>query len=115
MEERLKSLHPKNALKEVKAKVDGIFLEESSSTYNGAADLFIMNNRFDKSEANVQYRLDSIAKNGAGFFERNLEVLTFKHCYAYTSSKELNKVFPIIKSAMAFLTHMGNAVNKNFK
>jgi hypothetical protein len=73
-----------------------------------------MNNRFDKSESSPKYRRDAIAKNGAGFFERNLEVLALKHCFSYTSAKELNKVFPVIKASMAFLTNMGNSVNKEF-
>lgn len=115
LKERLKRFNPKTALGEIKAKVDGIFMEEDANSYSGAQALFEMNNRFDKSEGNIQYRIDSIAKNGAGFFERNLEVLAFKHCFAYNSARELNKVFPIIKASMAFLSNMGNAVNKDFE
>jgi hypothetical protein len=73
-----------------------------------------MNNRFDRSEGDVQYRIDSIEKNGAGYFERNLEVLAFKHCYSYISAKEINKVFPTIKAASAYLSYAGNTVNDTF-
>jgi hypothetical protein len=74
-----------------------------------------MNNKFDRSESSVQYRTDAIAKNGAGYFERNLEMLAFKHSYSYISAKELNKVFPVMRAAMTYLSAAGNTVNKTFK
>jgi len=90
-------------------------MEEDAESYKNATGLFEMNNKFDKSEGSVDYRIDSITKLGAGHFERNLEVLAFKHCYAYTSAKELNKVFPTIKAAMSFLSNAGNTVNETFE
>jgi len=100
---------------DIRAKVDGLFMEEYADIYNNSSALFSMNNRFDRSEGDIEYRKDAINKNGAGYFERNLEVLAFKHCYSYISAKELNNVFPIIKSAMGFLVNAGNAVNKTFE
>ena len=115
LKERLDRFHPKKALARIRAEVDGLFMEEDAESYKNATGLFEMNNKFDKSEGSVDYRIDSITKHGAGYFERNLEVLAFKHCYAYTSAKELNKVFPTIKAAMSFLSNAGNTVNETFE
>lgn len=114
LKERLKRMTPSNAIAEIKARVDGMFLEEDERSWNNAEELFKVNNRFNRSEKDIDYRLKAIEKNGAGYFERNLEVLTMKHCFAYSSAKELNKVFPIIKASMAYLSAAGNTVNKTF-
>jgi hypothetical protein len=74
-----------------------------------------MNNMFDRTEDSLKYRLDSIKEKGAAYFEHNLEMLAFKHTYAYESAKELRKVFPMMKAAMAYLANMGIGVNKEFK
>jgi len=42
-------------------------------------------------------------------------MLCFKHTYAYESAKQFNKVFPMMKAAMAFLTAAGTTTNKNFE
>jgi len=92
LKERLRRFNPKNALSEMKAAVEGIFTEDEEE-YKNAERLFTMTNRFSRSEVGrnlygkIKYRVDSIAEKGAGFFERNLEVLAFKHTYAYESAK----------------------------
>lgn len=111
--ERLKTFQPKKVIEEMQAKVNGIFVEDADA-YKDAEYLFNINNRFDRTENNLEERLEAIEKNGAGYFERNLEMLAFKHTFAYESSKELNKVLPIMKSAMAYLAYAGNSVNQNF-
>lgn len=115
LKERLSRFHSKTALSRIRAEVDGLFMEEDAEYYKNSQSLFDMNNRFDRSEGDIQYRLDSISKNGAGYFERNLEVLAFKHCYSYISAKELKKVFPTMKAAMVYLSHAGNTVNETFE
>ena len=114
LKDRLKRFNPKTAMNDIAASVNGLFMEENVDEYQNGEFLFQMNNRFDRSEGSPQYRIDSITKNGAGYFERNLEMLAFKHSYAYISSKELNKVFPIMKAAMTYLSAAGNTVNKTF-
>jgi len=101
-------------MNDIAASVNGLFMEEDVDKYQNGEFLFQMNNRFDRSEGSPQYRIESITKKGAGYFERNLETLAFKHSYAYISSKELNKVFPIMKAAMTYLSAAGNTVNKTF-
>jgi hypothetical protein len=86
LKERLKRFNPKNALAEMRSAVEGIF-EEDNDEYKNAEFLFTMNNRFDRTEGKIKARLEAIDKKGAGFFERNLEVLAFKHTYAYESAK----------------------------
>lgn len=112
--ERFRRFNPKNALAEMRAAVEGIF-DENDDSYKSSEFLFTMNNMFDRTEGKIKNRLDAIEKNGAGFFERNLEVLAFKHTYAYESAKQLNEVFPMMKAAMGFLANAGNTVNDNFK
>lgn len=114
MKERLKKFTPKKALQDMRSAVEGIF-EEDADDYKNAEFLFTMNNRFDRTEGKIKARLDAITKNGAGYFERNLEVLAFKHTYAYESAKQLNEVFPMMKAAMGFLANAGNTVNSTFK
>lgn len=116
LKERLSRFMPKNALAELKAQVEGIFVDDLGATFENSSQLFEMNNRFDRTESNhMEERLKAISINGAGFFERNLEQLTFNHTYAYLSAKELNKVFPLMKASLGFLQSMGNSVNKTFK
>lgn len=112
--QRLREFNPKNALAKMKASVEGIFVEDED-TYNNAEFLFNISNRFDQTEGNIKKRIESIEKLGEGFFEHNLEMLCFKHTYAYESAKQLNKVFPMMKAAMAHLVAAGTTTNKNFK
>lgn len=112
--ERLKEFNPKNALAKMRAATEGIFVEDEES-YKNANFLFSVQNRFDKTEGNTKARTDALTKNGEGYFEHNLEMLCFKHTYAYESAKQFNKVFPMMKAAMAYLTAAGTTTNKNFE
>jgi len=99
---------------DIQASINGLFMDEDAEASQSGEFLFQMNNKFDRCESSVKYRIDSISKMGAGYFERNLEMLAFKHSYSYISAKELNKVFPIMKAAMTYLSAAGNTVNKTF-
>lgn len=112
--QRLREFNPKNAFAKMKAATEGIFVEDAE-TYKNAEFLFDVSNRFDRTEGNVEERLNAISSKGEGFFEHNLEMLCFKHTYAYESAKQLNKVFPMMKAAMAFLSAAGTSVNKKFE
>ena len=112
--ERLKRFNPKNALSELRAATEGIFIEDAPSQ-DHPEFLFDIANRFDRTEGNPKERREALAKQGEGFFEHNLEMLCFKHTYAYESAKQFNKVFPMMKAAMAFLTAAGTTTNKNFE
>lgn len=112
--ERLKRFNPKNALSELRAATEGIFIEDAPSQ-DHPEFLFDIANRFDRTEGNPKERREALAKQGEGFFEHNLEMLCFKHTYAYETAKQFNKVFPMMKAAMAFLTAAGTTTNKNFE
>ena len=112
--ERLRRFNPKEVLNDLQERVNGIFVEDAEGRKQ-AERLFEMNNMFDRTEDSLKYRLDSIKEKGAAYFEHNLEMLAFKHTYAYESAKELRKVFPMMKAAMAYLANMGIGVNKEFK
>lgn len=112
--QRLKEFNPKNALAKMRAATEGIFVEDSE-TYKNADFLFNVANTFDRTERSVNERLKAIDTKGEGYFEHNLEMLCFKHTYAYESAKQLNKVFPMMKAAMAYLAAAGTTVNKEFE
>ena len=112
--ERLKNFNPKNALSDLRAATEGIFIEDAPSQ-DRAEYLFDIANRFDRTENSPKERLESLEKMGEGYFEHNLEMLCFKHTYAYESAKQFNKVFPMIKAAMAYLTAAGTTRNTNFE
>ena len=112
--ERLKRFNPKNALEELRAATEGIFIEDAPSQ-DRAEYLFDIANRFDRTENSPKERKEALTKMGEGFFEHNLEMLCFKHTYAYESAKQFNKVFPMMKAAMAYLTAAGTTTNKNFE
>lgn len=112
--QRLKEFNPKNAFAKMKAATEGIFVEDAD-TYKNAEFLFDVANRFDRTEGNTEERLNALSLKGEGFFEHNLEMLCFKHTYAYESAKQLNKVFPMMKAAMAYLSAAGTSVNKKFE
>jgi hypothetical protein len=84
--ERLKRFNPKNALEELRAATEGIFVEDAPSQ-DRAEYLFDIANRFDRTENSPKERRDALTKMGEGFFEHNLEMLCFKHTYAYESAK----------------------------
>lgn len=113
----LKAFSFKNAFKEMQEKINGIFTEDDTA-YNNAAKLFDLTTSFDRNEpnasGNLQDRLDNIATKGTGYFEQNLETLTLKHVFAYSTKKRINEIMPTVKAGMAFLINMGNTQNTNF-
>lgn len=114
----LKSLSPKNALKELREKVEGVFVEDDGK-FKSANDLFRISSMFDANEPTVgsntvQDRLDNIAVHGTGYFEQNLEKLLMQHMYSYTAKERINAIMPEVKSGLAFLINMGNTQNIHF-
>ena len=61
-----------------------------------------MNNMFDGGE-NVTRRLEKIEKKGFDYFEHNLETLLLKHCFAYSTQKNINTIMPVAKASMIHL------------
>lgn len=115
--ERLRSFTPKNALEEIRQKMEGVMNEDDESQRN-VGKLFEMGTIFDKGDCIGGYsekdRLDYIKFKGEEFFEHNIEVLTFKHVFAYSVKNNIDDVMPIIKSAMASLALQGQSQNTNF-
>ena len=114
LRDRLKSFNPKQALAEMQAKVEGIFKEDES--FDKPDTLFSMNNMFSSGDGEMSKkdRIDYITSKGENYFEHNLEVLALKHKFAYSVQKNINKVFPTIKAAMASLAMQGYSSNKQF-
>ena len=113
LKERLQSFSPANALEDMRNRVQGIFTE--TETYENEGKLFEMNNMFDQGyKMSPKDRIDFINRKGTEFFEQNLEVLTLKHTFAYSVQKNIDKVFPTIKAAMASLAMQGYSRNREF-
>lgn len=115
----LKAFNPKQALKDIQEKVNGVFTEDSDA-YKSTQQLFNLTTMFDANEPdaagnNLQDRLENIATKGTGYFEQNIETLALKHMFAYSTKNRVNEIMPTVKAGMAFLINMGNSQNTNFE
>ena len=109
-------LMPKKAFERAQAKVRGLYdklYESEEDTQTKSQLLFEMSNMFDYGQG--PKRLDKIKKTGIQNLEHNLETLLLKHSFAYSLQKNLDSVFPMIKSAMVHLTTQGAIQNNPFK
>lgn len=117
--ERLKAWNPKTALQEMRAKAEGAFNEDDNS-YETSQQLFQLSTMFDRGEPGSsnyntkQTRLDLIDQKGEAYFEHNLELLLYKHVFAYNMKTELSKVMPTAKAAIASLVMQGQSQNTSF-
>ena len=111
LKSRLSKWTPRNALKEMRAEAEGFFTEKAATSIDHSnVDLFEMNNRFARGDSDTTYRKESIEeneRNGNIFFERNLETLLLEHTFAYTTKRQLDQIFPMIRAAMTHLKVMG--------
>ena len=115
----IKSFYPKNALKDIKENIEGVFSEDDDAGYKNAEKLYNITTQFDANEVdsggnNLENRLNVLKKYGTAYFEQDLQTLLLKHSYAYASKKRINEIIPTIKSSIAFLINMGNTQNTKF-
>lgn len=114
--DKLKELNPRESIKRAKDKLEGINrIEEQSSEEaekRRASNLFEMGVGFDRGEG--AERIDYIKKMGKGYFEQNLETLLLKHIFQYQVKANMDKVFPMMKAAMAHLSIQGANFNEKF-
>lgn len=94
--------HPKEALQRMRDTLEGINQREEEKRIN-EEELFQIGTIFDTGERE-SVRLDYINTKGEGYFEHNLETLLLKHIFSYSTRDNINKVFPMMKAAMAHLT-----------
>ena len=117
LKSRLTLLNPKKAIKKAQDKIEGINRAEETSEnerdLRRSAELFEMGVGFNRGEGSD--RLDYIKSKGEDYFEHNLEVLCLRHIFAYSVKYNMDKVFPMMKAAMAHIANQGSMQNIEFK
>lgn len=108
--DKLKELNPKVLLERQKDKLEGINRIEESEGVDKAAGLFEIGVGFDRGEK--EDRINYIKKMGDNYFEKNIETLLLKHIFQYSVKTNMDKVFPMMKAAMAHLSIQGANANK---
>lgn len=104
---------PKTFMERFKQKVDDFLGDEVEREFEKSANLFEMTNSFQITQ-NKEIREKVIAENGPEYFENNLETLVLKYIFADTMKQEIDGVFPIIKSALIYLTNQEALQNTKF-
>lgn len=109
LKNKLKGLSPKRILENLNSRIKGIgYLEDNDETTKANTDLFELGTIFDRGESIDRQDIinRTVAKNGSlGYFEHNLENLALSHYFAYSMKNNINKVFPIMKAAVAHIAY----------
>lgn len=111
---KLKYLVPKNAWELAKKKAEGIFDDKDNTTINDDTEImFKMTNMFD---VNSERRISTIKKLDADRIplELNFETLLLKHMFAYSVQRNMDDVFPLIKSSIIHIQTQGAQQNTEF-
>lgn len=106
---KLKYLLPSHAWDLAKKKMEGIFEDkEIRDDKNKSELLYKMVNMFDVS-SDPEKRIEKIAELEAKHvpLELNFETLLLKHMFAYSVQRNMDDVFPLIKSAMIHIQTQG--------
>lgn len=114
--DKLDEWNPKHIIQKIKERAEGLFnaneKDEQEIDDNQTA-LWKMTNMFDNG-----YKIDrkeKIAEKGGLIgFETNLETLLLQFEFAESMQRNLNDVFPVIKSAMISLATAGELQNDKF-
>lgn len=107
--ERLKSLSPKQVVKDIEERVAGIFDEEAQSL-DSQVSMYEMNNLFEAGESDIRERMLA-TKEGADRFEHDIEKILLAHCNAYELKKQMGAEMPIIKAIALNLSIQGAGAN----
>ena len=123
LKEKLKAWDPRHwrnikeigmeAYEKMMARATGDFGTEENFK-SPDSKLFEMSNIFD-SGYNPATRRAALQKHGQYYFEHDLETLFLKHQYAASIQKRIDNVFPLIKSAMIYLSRSGWEQGTSFK
>ena len=81
--------------------------------YYKEAEHWQMTNEFDAGDYD-KARVSMLANYGPEYFEHNLELLTMKHCYAYTLKHNIDDIFPTLKACALQLGTQGAIMNTDF-
>lgn len=111
---KLEYLWPPKAWELAKKKMEGIVNREDEDRDNKSVLLYKMTNIFDIPS---DKRVDKIAtlERDKIPLERNLETLVLKHMFAYSVQRNMDEVFPLIKSAMIHIQSQGAQQSTTFK
>lgn len=103
---KLSYLHPAKAWDLAKKKVEGIFNQEENTFKQKSESLYKMTNMFD---IDPDKRIEKIQEleNANIPLELNMETLLLKHMFAYSVERNMDEVFPLIKSAMIHIQMQG--------
>lgn len=112
--ETLGSLTPENAIKRMRAGMEGIFESDKALSLDQGENLFHFASYFDRG-LDQNSRRKAILENGRDFFSTNLELVLLKHEFAYASKKHINKAMPMIKATMIHLRMQGESQNTMFR
>lgn len=115
---KLEYFLPSKAWEMAKKKAEGIFDDDKEVKQRRAKKelLFKMTNIFDMGN-NEEIRIDKIKefKSKKMPIEKNLEILLLKHMFAYSVQRNMDEVFPLIKSAMIHIQLQGAQQSTSFK
>lgn len=115
---RLSSWLPKNMWDRAKQKLEGVFSDDESDTQDQHKTelMYQMANMFDVGN-DVTKRLEKIKefKEKNIPFEMNLETLLLKHMFAYSTQRNMDAVFPLIKASMVHIQAQGAQLNTFFR
>ena len=105
---KLEYFMPSKAWDLAKKKMEGIFNSEDSTRSNESELMYKMTNMFDQGN-DPERRIEKIADLEARKIplELNLETLLLKHMFAYSVQRNMDEVFPLIKSSMIHIQAQG--------
>lgn len=103
---KLEYLLPSKAWELAKKKLEGVFNREDNDRRNKSELLYKMTNMFD---IDPEQRIEKIAELQSKNIplELNFETLLLKHMFAYSVQRNMDEVFPLIKSAMIHIQTQG--------
>lgn len=112
---KLEYFKPKKAWELAKKKAEGILNNdtENKDRQTKTQLLYQMTNTFDIDEDRRFEKLKELNDKNIPL-ELNLEALFLKHTFAYSIQRNMNSVFPLIKSAMIHIQMQGAQQNKVF-
>lgn len=112
---KLEYLLPSKAWDLAKKKMEGIFNSEDKDRQHKSELMYKMTNMFDIGNDPVK-RIEKIAEMESKNIplELNMETLLLKHMFAYSVQRNMDEVFPLIKSAMIHIQTQGAQQNTIF-
>lgn len=115
LKSKLRYLNPKTAYEISRQKLEGLFnASEYTNDQQNSHDLFKMTNLFDEGQ-DPSKRIELIQRIGIENIEHDLELLLYKHLFAYSVKNNIDGVMPMIKASAVHLGMQGAIQNKVFE